>query len=253
MARSSKEIKRISRDMLNNRYQIPMGAFVFAGLIPAVLEIPFSMSTGDYPTTAQLIILGVAEFLIFLIGEVLSIGVSYLHLNLTRGKKFQLMDIFFPFRQHTERFFGASFLFSVPVLILSLPAFVTENWIYNKDDISAGSIAIVVGACLFSLVAVLLFTLNYNFATFFLLDSSEKKVFAAFHDARLLMKGRKLRLLHLLFSFLGWSAIALFSFGIAALWIMPYLNQTLVTFYLDCTGELDKIPVRDYRQARTTF
>ena len=39
MKRSSKEIKRISRDMLNNRYSVPMGAFVAAGLILSLIHI----------------------------------------------------------------------------------------------------------------------------------------------------------------------------------------------------------------------
>ena len=58
---------------------------------------------------------------------------------------------------------------------------------------------------------------------------------------------------YILFSFLGWGALAICSFGIAALWISPYMTQTLLTFYLDGTGELDQIPVRDYDQEAKRF
>ena len=61
MSRSSRELKRISRDILNNRYTLPMGAFLTAWLIPTLIEIPFSMSLGDYPTNSQLIISCLAD------------------------------------------------------------------------------------------------------------------------------------------------------------------------------------------------
>ena len=35
--------------------------------------------------------------------------------------------------------------------------------------------------------------------------------------------------------------------------ISPYMTQTLLTFYLDGTGELDQIPVRDYDQEARRF
>ena len=40
MSRSSSELKRISRDILNNRYSVPMAAFLTASLIPTLIEIP---------------------------------------------------------------------------------------------------------------------------------------------------------------------------------------------------------------------
>ena len=72
------------------------------------------------------------------------------------------------------------------------------------------------------------------------------KVLAAFRECRLLMKGNRGRLFYLFLSFIGWSLLSLCSLGIAALWVRPYMNQTFVIFYLDCTGELDRIPVRTY-------
>ncbi len=55
MSRSSSELKRISRDILNNRYSVPMAAFLTASLIPTLIEIPFSMTLGDYPGCLQTI------------------------------------------------------------------------------------------------------------------------------------------------------------------------------------------------------
>ena len=67
------------------------------------------------------------------------------------------------------------------------------------------------------------------------------KVTNAFRESRLLMKKKKGRFLYLALSFLGWYLLILLSFGVASLWIIPYQNQTFVQFYLDATGEPDRI------------
>ena len=47
MKRTSKELKRIARDILNDRYRVPMAAFAATTLIATVIESPFSFSMGD--------------------------------------------------------------------------------------------------------------------------------------------------------------------------------------------------------------
>lgn len=247
MKRTSKELKRIARDILNNRYTIPMGAFVTASLIPAVIELPFSISAGNYPTTSQLIITALAEFLILLIGQVLSIGVYRVHLNMTRGKEFRFLQIFDPFRSNAERYFGASFLYFLLALASCLPAIFAMVY-FDFAKITPLSISIAVISVFLTIILVLLFALNYQMVFFILLDQPQLKVLSAFKESRLRMKGNKKRLLYILLSFLGWDVLILCSFGIASLWICPYQNETLTAFYLDCMGELDQIPVRDYNR-----
>lgn len=61
MKRTSKELKRIARDILNDRYRVPMAAFAATTLIATVIESPFSFSMGDNPTNMQLVISLIAE------------------------------------------------------------------------------------------------------------------------------------------------------------------------------------------------
>lgn len=248
MKRSSKELKRIARDMLNNRYNVPMGAFVTASFITAVIEIPFSLSLGDYPTTSQVVITLLAEYLILLIGQVLSAGVVLVHLNMTRNQTYKITTLFDPFRRGTERFFLAAFLLSIFSLICYLPVILGMVF-YHFNETHSLAIPILICTGILSLILFIAFLLNYNFVYFFLLDYSDMKVTAAFRESRLMMKKNKARLLLLVVSFLGWIIPVLFSFGIATLWVSPYMNQTVVNFYLDCTGELNRIPVRDYSAA----
>ena len=245
MKRSSKEIKRISRDILNDRYSVPMGAFVAASFIPMAIEIPFSMSMNDTPATSQMIITLLAEFLISLVAFVLSAGVTLVHLNMTRNREFKVIQIFSPFRHRTENYFGAAFLTALLFLIGMLPLFGGLLFSYFSND-SIPSRIVLAATAILSVILDFYLLLTYNFVSFLLLDNPQLGIIAAFKECRLLMKNNRRRLLYLLFSFIGWDALTLCSFGIAALWVAPYKNQTFVIFYMDCTGELDYIPVRQY-------
>lgn len=245
MKRSSKELKRIARDILNDRYSIPMGAFLLASAIPAVIELPFSMFLGTSPTTSQLVITLIAECLILTIGFVLNAGVNRIHLNMTRGNDFQMRQLFDPFRSGTERFFLAGLLLLLLSAAASLPL-IAGMFFFLVAELSAGSVMVLIVCALVSLVLTTLVSITYQFLSFILLEQPQMNIRTVFRECRLLIRGHKSRLFYILLSFLGWELLIVASFGIASLWITPYINETLTVFYLDCTGELDFIPVRTY-------
>ena len=45
------------------------------------------------------------------------------------------------------------------------------------------------------------------------------------------MKGHKWDLFVLMLSFLGWALLGALTFGILYIWILPYMNTTLILFY----------------------
>ncbi len=242
--RTSGEIRRISRDILNDRYNIPMGAFMIAGLIPAIIRLPFSSDDG-YRTAPQYLIAFAANFLIMLIGQVLHAGVVRVHLNMTRAVRFQLSQVFDPLRRGTERYFCAAFFTGILLFVCGIPFFAGSFYFY-LTKITALSVAVLIITGILSLVFVVLFVLSYSFVPFFLLDYPQMQVSAAFRECRNLMRGNRRRLFWLMCSFIGYGVPVVLSFGFALLWVGPYVTQTMVVFYLDCTCELDRIPVRSY-------
>lgn len=243
MKKSSKELKRLAREQLNGRYSVPMGVFVIATLIPSVIEIPFSMSTDTLEQPVQLAIFLAAEYLITLISSVLGIGVIHIHLNLTRELPYRVINVFDPFRKGADRFFGAAFLTSLLNLAANAPAILAAAFLYVYG-VSAVSVSVFLGACLLSILLSVVVTLHFNFAAYFLLDYPQMKVTAAFRECRRLMKGNKSRFFYLLISFIGWECLVVCSMGIASLWASPYMSQTYANFFLDATGELERIPGR---------
>lgn len=250
MKRTSKELKRIARDILNDRYRIPMAAFVATTLIATVIESPFSFSMGDNPTNMQLVISLIAELLISIISFVLGCGAVKIHLSMTREKDFRIRDIFDPFRKNTDRFFIAGFLFLLMIFISMLPVIVGFTYAVITD-FSLVSIVITTVTGILSLILSCYFMLTYHFIGYITLDHPELKCRDIFKECRLLMHGNRLRLLYILLSFIGYGLLILCSFGIASLWVVPYQTETLVIFYLDCTGELNRIPVRSYKNTYT--
>ena len=234
MKRTSKELKRIARDILNDRYRVPMAAFAATTLIATVIESPFSFSMGDNPTNMQLVISLIAELLISVVSFVLGCGVAKIHLSMTRGNDFRVRDIFDPFKKNTDRFFIGGFTYAVIA------------------DFSVVSIVIAAATGILSLILSCYFMLTYHFIGYITLDHPELKCLEVFKECRLLMHGNRLRLLYILLSFIGYGLLVLCSFGIASLWVVPYQTETLVIFYLDCTDELNRIPVRSYEKTATT-
>ena len=151
MSRSSSELKRISRDILNNRYSVPMAAFLTASLIPTLIELPFSMTLGDYPGTPQLIISTIADILILLIAQMLDTGVMLVHMNMTRGQTYRIRDVFTPFRNGAERFFLAAVLFDVFLVIAGIPAILGILYFY-KTGVSGLSGALLAAGSILGLI-----------------------------------------------------------------------------------------------------
>lgn len=165
----------------------------------------------------------------------LDTGVMLVHMNMTRGQTYRIRDVFTPFRNGAERFFLAAVLFDVFLVIAGIPAIAGVLYFY-KTGVSGLSGALLAAGSILGLIFTFYVLLTYRMVFFFLLDHPHLSVRDAFRTCRKFMRGRRRKLLYILFSFLGWGALAICSFGIAALWISPYMTQTLLTFYLDGTG-----------------
>ena len=53
----------------------------------------------------------------------------------------------------------------------------------------------------------------------------------AMAESRRIMMGNKLRLFGLQLSFIGWNLLIIVTFGIAALWVVPYEQAAMASFY----------------------
>lgn len=73
----------------------------------------------------------------------------------------------------------------------------------------------------------------YSQAMYILAGNPEKGALQCLRESEQLMKGQKMRYFFLQLSFIGWWLLVGITFGIAAIWVIPYYNATMATFYID--------------------
>lgn len=66
-------------------------------------------------------------------------------------------------------------------------------------------------------------------------------------DSVEMMKGQKFNLFLTGLSFIGWFILSIFTLGLLLIYVVPYMNQTLVNFYFEVSGNevVKKKPVED--------
>ena len=81
------------------------------------------------------------------------------------------------------------------------------------------------------ILIMLVLLLTYSMPYYFLLDNPTFSSIKCFRASRKMMKHNKFKLFRLYLSFILWFILGFITFGIAYLWIMPYLNVTIANFY----------------------
>lgn len=235
--RTSGELKRLAREYLIGNYITPILAMLIASFLPAMVLAPFSM---DLPAEINFttVTYGIAALIIQILGQLLTIGVTRIHLLLANKQQATLMDLFWAFRNRPDRFILAALLFFGIMLIPAVPSGICVALLVKTKSISA---YLLLGITLIVLSIIgLIFTYMYNLIYPLYIENQEMAVLEGFRTSRILMRGNKMRLFVLQLSFIGWQLLALCSMGIGLLWINPYITQTSANFYLDVTGQFDK-------------
>lgn len=81
--------------------------------------------------------------------------------------------------------------------------------------------------------------LAYAMTPFILEDNPELSTTEAIHHSRMLMKGHKFDLFWLYLSFIGWMLLGLFTLGIGYLWLTPYMQTAIASFYREVKEEYE--------------
>ncbi|MBQ2507969.1 MAG: DUF975 family protein [Bacteroidaceae bacterium] len=84
-------------------------------------------------------------------------------------------------------------------------------------------------------------TYSYSMTEYILKDNPELKNNAAIEKSMEMMQGHKLRLFLLHLSFIGWAILAVLTFGIGFLWVIPYVETSQAAFYEDLKAQQEPI------------
>ena len=81
----------------------------------------------------------------------------------------------------------------------------------------------------------------YSMAPYLLSENPNMSPTEALDESQRLMNGHKMDLFVLLLSFIGWFLLGLITFGIAFIWVIPYISAAQAEFYLEITGGSSRV------------
>ncbi len=177
----------------------------------------------------------------------LSTGFSYVCLKLGRSAKVSVSDLFFVYKNNPDKVIMLYGLTFVIQFIAGLPAYAMYYAVKNRpDDVTLNLLYTLLNIGCF--VISYLISLMVSQVYFLYLDDPQAKVMDILHASMNMMKGNLGRLLYLEISFIGWLFLVGLSFGIASIWIMPYMGTAMAEFYRTTKGEELWISTHDYQQ-----
>lgn len=80
---------------------------------------------------------------------------------------------------------------------------------------------------------------SYALTPYILWDEPELTAKQAIARSCEIMEGRRWKLFCLYLSFIGWGILSVLTFGIGFLWLVPYMNASVVAFYEDARAEYE--------------
>lgn len=239
MRRESAELKRLSRESLTGHWGLVIGATLLLSLIIWAVLLPFYflffISRGEMVQFGAYML---ALLIVAVIAVIMQCGITRMHLGFARRQEGEIAMLFGEFSKRPDRYIvGTLMIFGIE-LICVLPGSLCGAVGLIEEIFLASMIGLVLH--LAGTVILVLVLLRYNLAFFLLVDYPQMGALEAFRESARLMEGNKGRMFYLYLSFIGWGLLGMCSCGLGMLWISPYMNQTMVSFYLDVTGEFDR-------------
>lgn len=251
MKTRSAELKLRAKRTLLGRYGIAAGS-LFAefgiqmgiGLVTEILLFfagfaLINLGNQAYILTAFLPVL-LYTVLIFG-GLMMAPGFLRLYLNMAKGDRARISDIFFAFKNQPVKFMGISAILCVCMSVIMIPSFIFSYYI-NFSDAAAFYVIFYVLYLIIWQGVVLYFSLNYGQFYIILAENPDKGVWEAMKESKKLMKGNKWRYFLLDLSFIGWLLFSYLTFFIGYIWLLPYISCTNIFFYLDIKPQFEEIP-----------
>ena len=116
--------------------------------------------------------------------------------------------------------------------------------LFSKTSLFGGYLLLIILTAIFvSLWTLLLIipgiiaSISYSMASLIKLDNQDMKAMDCIRKSKEMMKGHKWEYFKLMFSFIGWIILGIFTFGILYFWLMPYMMVTECNFYNELLKE----------------
>lgn len=150
----------------------------------------------------------IASFATIFLSGTLMVGQAVFFLNLANGAAAKPEDVFSQFKKNWSNTFVMGLLTTIFTMLWSL---------------------------LFIIPGIIA-ALSYFAAPYILAEHPEINASDAIKMSKEMMNGHKTQLFLLNLSFTGWFILGIFTFGLAFIYIMPYMQATLAEFFNEISG-----------------
>ena len=233
--KSSAELKASAREHLLGHYGTTIGAFMIAGAITCTVSLAAGLLV-DLSTIPGTVIYYAIMFLVSVLTGLFSSGSAYLYLKLICERPISVGDLFYGFQLCPDKALIIqawitliTYLSSLPQIILNYMMLANVN---HLDKIMSLMLPYALSLILSGAVSVML-SLFYAQTYFLLHDFPQYTAKELLQKSRRLMVHHKGRLFYLYVSFLPLMLLGLLSWGLALLWVIPYMAATEAEFFLD--------------------
>lgn len=148
------------------------------------------------------LIAGVSSFLAWLIVPAIVMGITMIYLGITNGQEPKVGDVFNGFN-----IFGKAWCLNFLMMLF----------------ITLWSLLLVVPG--------IIKAYSYYMAPYILADNPTMTASEALKESKRITNGAKMDIFILELSFIGWMLLSMFTFGIALIYVAPYMNATMANAY----------------------
>lgn len=233
--KSSAELKASAREHLLGHYGTTIGAFMITGALTGIITLAVSLIV-DLSTIPGTIIYYAIMFLVSVLTGLFSSGSAYLYLKLICGRPVSVGDLFYGFQLCPDKAIIIQAWITLLTYISSLPQIILNYMMLaNVNHLNKVMNLMLPYALslIFSGVVSVMLGLFYAQTYFLLHDFPQYTAKELLQKSRRLMVHHKGRLFYLYVSFLPLMLLGFLSFGLALLWVVPYMAATEAEFFLD--------------------
>lgn len=233
--KSSAELKAGARERLLGHYGTVIGAELITLALSGTASFAVSLLV-DISTVLGTVIYYAILFFISILMGLFTSGTCYLYLKLICGRPVSVSDLFYGFQLSPDKAITVQAWFTLLTYVSSLPEFILTYKIstvgYQAEKILPLLLPYALSLIFSGVVSVVL-GLLYSQTFYLLHDFPQYTAKELLKKSRRLMVHHKGRLFYLYVSFLPLMLLGLFSFGLALLWVTPYMTATQTVFFLD--------------------
>lgn len=228
---SSASLKRMAKGQLLGRYGSVISIFLFHIITVYFMETLVSGVLN--PTNViKLFFYLVASYLVYILSGFFEAGEAYIYLKIANNLPVAFSDLFYCFRQESNRTAYIQIRLAAIELGSMLPALLYS--FFSEKDTGLFSIDPVYLLLLLLGIAVSVWAeLLFSQSFYIMLDFEDYTASQAMQTSVHLMKGNMGRLFYMMLSFLPLLFLGVCSLGLGLLWVLPYREAAYANFYLD--------------------